>query len=133
MVSPPRVLGAPTPMMLLPSAELCSAEARAEMLWVVRGKFPDRTIWPGIMVEIIRMATFAERARFCGDDGGMDYELVYWVMREAEDSDPGVARKWSRFKSSIPFLLNINPSPVLELSQIPREELPPGVNPPQAS
>ncbi|KAE8808396.1 hypothetical protein D1007_15138 [Hordeum vulgare] len=85
------------------------------------------------MVEIIRMVTFAERAHFCGDDGGMDYELVYWEMREAEDSDPGVARKWSRFKSSIPFLLNINPPSVLELSQIPREELPSGVNPPQAS
>ncbi|KAE8810474.1 hypothetical protein D1007_12683 [Hordeum vulgare] len=133
MVSPPRGLGAPTPMMLLPSAELRSAEARAEMLRVVRGKFPDRASWPGIMVEIIRMATSAERARFCGDDGGMNFELVYWAMREAEVSDPGVARKWSRFKSSILFLLNINLPSVLELSQIPHEELPPVVDPPQAS
>ncbi|KAE8810466.1 hypothetical protein D1007_12674 [Hordeum vulgare] len=116
MVSPPRALGAPTPMMLLPSTELWSAEARAEMMRVVRGKFPDRASWPGVMVEIIRMATFAERARFCGDDGGMDYEFVYWAMREAEATDPGVARKWSRFKSSIPFLLNINPPLVLEIS-----------------
>ncbi|KAE8806510.1 hypothetical protein D1007_17323 [Hordeum vulgare] len=85
------------------------------------------------MVEIIRMATFAERARFCCDDGGMDYEFVYWAMREAEATDPVVARKWSRFKSSIPFLLNIKPPSVLELSQIPREELPPGVDPPQAN
>ncbi|KAE8818609.1 hypothetical protein D1007_03753 [Hordeum vulgare] len=133
MVSPPRGLGAPTPMTLLPSAELRSAEARAEMLWVVRGKFPDRASWPEMMVEIIRTATFAERARFCGDDGGMDFELIYWAMREAEVSDPGVARKWSRFKSPIPFLLNINPPSILEISQIPREELPPGIDPPQAS
>ncbi|KAE8812765.1 hypothetical protein D1007_10093 [Hordeum vulgare] len=103
------------------------------MLRVVRGKFPDRASWPEMMVEIIRTATFAERARFCGDDGGMDFELIYWVMREAEVSDPGVARKWSRFKSPISFLLNINPPSVLEISQIPREELPPGIDPPQAS
>ncbi|KAE8798148.1 hypothetical protein D1007_26618 [Hordeum vulgare] len=133
MVSPPRALVVPTPVMLLPTAELRSSKARAEMLRVVRGKFPDRTSWPGIMVEIIRMATFAERARFCSDDGGMDYELVYWAMREAEATDPGVAMKWSRFKTAVPFLLNINPPPVLELSQIPREALPPGVNPPHAS
>ncbi|KAE8773032.1 hypothetical protein D1007_54868 [Hordeum vulgare] len=120
-------------MMLLPSSELHSAEARAEMLWVVRGMFPDRASWPEMMVEIIRTETFAERARFCGNDGGMDFELIYWAMREVEVSDPGVARKWSRFKSSIPFLLNINPPSVLELSQIPREELPPGVDPPQAN
>ncbi|KAE8794862.1 hypothetical protein D1007_30428 [Hordeum vulgare] len=116
MVSPPRALGAPTPVMLLPTTELRSAEAHAEMLRVVRGKFPDRTSWLGIMVEIIRMATFAERAHFCGDDGGMDYELVYWAMREAKATDPGVAMKWSRFKSTVPFLLNINPPPMLELS-----------------
>ncbi|KAE8800906.1 hypothetical protein D1007_23403 [Hordeum vulgare] len=133
MVSPPRGFGAPTPMMLLPSAELRSAEARTEMLRVVRGKFPERARWPEMMVEIIRMATFAERARFCDDDGGMDFELIYWAMREAEVSDPDVARKWSRFKSSIPFLLNINPPSVVELSQIPREELPRGVDPPQAN
>ncbi|KAE8790356.1 hypothetical protein D1007_35313 [Hordeum vulgare] len=133
MVSPPRALVAPIPMGLLPSAELRSEEARAEMLRVVRGKFPDRASWPAVMVEIIRMATFAERARFCGDEGGMDYEFVYWTMREAEATDPGVARKWSRFKSTIPFLLNIRPPSVLELSQIPRGELPPGVDPPQAN
>ncbi|KAE8772135.1 hypothetical protein D1007_55871 [Hordeum vulgare] len=88
--------------------------------------------WPGIMVEIIRMASFAERARFCGDEGGMDYELIYWAMREVESMDPALAAKWSRFKMVTPFRLNINAPPILELSQIPPEALPPGVNPPQA-
>ncbi|KAE8785362.1 hypothetical protein D1007_40953 [Hordeum vulgare] len=132
MVSPPRALAVPTPVTLLPTAELHSSEAHAEMLRVVRGKFPDRASRPGIMVEIIRMATFAERARFCEDDGGMDYELIYWAMREAEASDPGLAMKWRRFKTAVPFLLNVDPPPVLELSQIPLEALPPGVNPPHA-
>ncbi|KAE8795831.1 hypothetical protein D1007_29274 [Hordeum vulgare] len=132
MVSPPWALVVPTLVTLLPTAELHSSEARAEMLQVVRGKFPDRASWPGIMVEIIHMAKFAERSRFCGDDGGMDYELIYWVMREAETTDRVLAMKWSRFKTMVPFLLNVDPPPVLELSQMPLEALPPGVNPPHA-
>ncbi|KAE8798708.1 hypothetical protein D1007_25885 [Hordeum vulgare] len=119
-------------MMLLPAAELHSPEACAEMLRVVRGRFPDRASWPRIMVEVIRVASFAERARFSGDEGGMDYELVYWAMREAESSDPAVAAKWSGFKSVVPFLRNINPPSVMELSQIPPEELPPGIDLPRA-
>ncbi|KAE8817134.1 hypothetical protein D1007_05342 [Hordeum vulgare] len=132
MVSPPRALAVPTTVALLPTAVLHSSEARAEMLRVVRGKFPDRARWPGIMVEIIRMATFVERARFRGDDGGMDYELIYWAMREAESTDPTLATKWRRFKTTIPFHLNVDPPPVVELSQMPPEVLPPGVNPPRA-
>ncbi|KAE8817562.1 hypothetical protein D1007_04661 [Hordeum vulgare] len=132
MVSPPRTQTAPMPVALLPPVVLHSPEAREEMLRIVRGRFPDRMRWPRIMVEIIRMASFAERARFCGDEGGMDYELIYWAMREAESTDPVLAAKWSRFKMATPFRLNINEPPILELSQIPSEALPPRVNPPQA-
>ncbi|KAE8800862.1 hypothetical protein D1007_23572 [Hordeum vulgare] len=85
------------------------------------------------MVDIISKATFEEHARFYGDDGGMDYELIYWSMREAEAADLVQAARWSSFKVMSPFRLNIRPPPVLELSQLPTEALPPGVNPPRIS
>ncbi|KAE8768966.1 hypothetical protein D1007_59503 [Hordeum vulgare] len=132
MVSSPRAFTTRTPVMLLPRAVLHSPEAREEMLRIVRGRFPDRMRWPELMVEIIRTASFAERARFCGDEGGMDYELIYWAMREAESTDLASVAKWSRFKTATPFRLNVTAPPIVELSQIPPGALPPGVNPPQA-
>ncbi|KAE8771353.1 hypothetical protein D1007_56758 [Hordeum vulgare] len=101
------------------------------MLRVVRGLFPDRYEWPGLMVEIIRMATLEERDRFCGDDGGMDYELIFWAIQEAEVADPIQAARWRRFKAMSPSRLNIHPPPVLEMSRLPPDALLPGTSPPR--
>ncbi|KAE8817967.1 hypothetical protein D1007_04323 [Hordeum vulgare] len=131
MVAAPMAPIVPTPVAQLSFVELHSLKARMEMLQVVRGRFPDRSRWPEIMVEIIRTATFEERARFCEDNGGMDYELIFWAIQEAEAADPFQAAKWSRFKTESLSRLNIRPHPVLELSQLPPDALPLGVNPPR--
>ncbi|KAE8783840.1 hypothetical protein D1007_42671 [Hordeum vulgare] len=104
-----------------PVVELHTPEARAEMLRVVRGLFPNRGEWPKRMVEVIRMATIEERDRFCGDDDGMDYELLFWEIQEAEAADLTQAARWRRFKTASPSWLNIRPSQVLELSRRPVE------------
>ncbi|KAE8809463.1 hypothetical protein D1007_13881 [Hordeum vulgare] len=109
--------------------ELHSPEARAEMLRVVRGLFPDRSEWPELMVEIIRKATLKERNRFCGDDGGMDYEMIFWAIQEAEVADPVHAARWRRFKAASPSRLNIRPPPMLEMSRLPPDALPSGIRP----
>ncbi|KAE8808041.1 hypothetical protein D1007_15597 [Hordeum vulgare] len=69
------------------------------MLRVVREMFLGRSEWSGLMVDIIRSSTFEERARFCGADGGMDYELIYWAIQEAEATNPVQAMRWRTFKS----------------------------------
>ncbi|KAE8789629.1 hypothetical protein D1007_36127 [Hordeum vulgare] len=111
--------------------ELHSPEARAEMLRVVRGLFPNRSEWAEVMMDIIRSSTFEELVRFCGDNGGMDYELIFWAIQEAEAADPIQVARWCRFKTESPSRLNIRSSRVLELSQLPPDALPLGVRPPR--
>ncbi|KAE8787383.1 hypothetical protein D1007_38701 [Hordeum vulgare] len=131
MVAVPLVPRVSIPVAQRPFEELHSPEARAEMLRVVRGLVPDRSKWPELMVDIIRSSTFEEWARFCGDDGGMDYELIYWAIQEAEATDPVQAMRWCSFKSQSPSRLNIRPPLILELSQLPPDVLPPGIRPPR--
>ena len=64
-------------MATLPEIDASSPEALAEMQRVVRERFPNRSKWPDIFMEIMRQATYEERARFAGDDGGMDYEFIF--------------------------------------------------------
>ncbi|KAE8798223.1 hypothetical protein D1007_26517 [Hordeum vulgare] len=78
----------PFTAMELPWVESSTPEARAEMVRVVRERFPDRSRWPDICVEIIRCSEFAERMRFVGDDMAMDYGMVFWAIQEAESADP---------------------------------------------
>lgn len=85
----------------------------------------------GICVEVIRSSTFAERCRFAGDEGGMDYDIIFWAIQEAESSDPIQAGRWRRFKSTSPSRLNIRPPSIMELANIPLEYLPQGVSPPR--
>ncbi|KAE8768655.1 hypothetical protein D1007_59835 [Hordeum vulgare] len=80
------------------------------------------------MVEVIRMATVEERDQFSGDDDGMDYELLFWEIQEAEAKDPAQAARWRRFKAASPSRLNIRPPQVLELSRRPLES---GNSPPR--
>ncbi|KAE8787028.1 hypothetical protein D1007_39089 [Hordeum vulgare] len=93
---------------------------------VVRERFLDRSRWPEVCVEIIRCSEFAERMRFVGDDGAMDYKMVFWVIQEAESADPVQAERWMRFRTRNPSRLNIHPPPVVEIARIPPEFLPPG-------
>ncbi|KAE8771940.1 hypothetical protein D1007_56117 [Hordeum vulgare] len=119
------------PMEMRPQVDSRSPEAREEILRVVRERFPIRDAWPEICVEVIRNSTIAERCRFTGDDGGMDYDLIFWAIQEAESSDPLQAARWSRFKSTSPSRLNIRPPSIVELASIPLEHLPPSVSPPR--
>ncbi|XP_037489830.1 uncharacterized protein LOC119368772 isoform X2 [Triticum dicoccoides] len=116
----------PPPVATLPEIDASSPEALAEMRRVVREIFPNRSKWPDIFMEILRHAAFEERARFAGDDGGMDFEFIFWAIQEAESSDPRQAARWARFKTSSLSRLNIRPPPVLQISRIPPEALPPG-------
>lgn len=102
-----------------PLVELHSQEARREMLRVVRGLFPNGDEWPERMLEILRSATIEERNRFVGDEGGMDYEVIYWVCQEAEMADPAQAARWQRFRSPSPSLLRIRPPRVMEMPGAP--------------
>ena len=67
----------PPPVATLPEIDVSSPEALMEMLGVVRERLPNRSKWPDIFMEILRHATFEERAHFAGDDGGMDYEFIF--------------------------------------------------------
>uniref|UniRef100_A0A453D946 Uncharacterized protein n=1 Tax=Aegilops tauschii subsp. strangulata TaxID=200361 RepID=A0A453D946_AEGTS len=87
------------PVPVLPEIDASSPEAQAEMPRVVRERFPNRSRWPDILLEILRFATFEERARFAGDDGGMDYEFIFWAIQEAESTEPRQAARWVRFKT----------------------------------
>ncbi|XBI14181.1 hypothetical protein VPH35_140804 [Triticum aestivum] len=119
------------PVEQLPEINSASPEARAEMLRVVMGRFPDRSEWPDRCIQVIQTSTFAERAPFTGDDGGVEYKLLFWAIQEAESTVPVTARRWARFKTTSPSRLNIRPPPVVQLANIPREFLPPGESPPR--
>ncbi|KAE8766895.1 hypothetical protein D1007_61812 [Hordeum vulgare] len=108
-----------------------SPEAREEILRVLRERFPLREKWPEICVEVIRSNTFSERCRFAGDEGGMDYDIIFWAIQEAESSDPIQAERWRCFKSTSPARLNIWPPSIMELANIPLEYLSHGVSPPR--
>lgn len=116
----------PVPVTQLPEIDPASPEARAEMLRVVRERFPIRSTWPGVSLEIIQAATFEERARFVGDDVGMDYDLIFWAIQGAESEDPVRAAKWARFKVRNPSRLNIRPPSVVQIASIPPKFLPLG-------
>lgn len=116
----------PVPVAQLPEIDASSPVAQAEILRVVRERFPIRSEWPAILMEIVRFATFEERARFAGDDGGMDYDFIFWAIQEAESPDPRQAARWARFKTRNPSRLNIRPPPVVQIANIPPEYLPPG-------
>lgn len=116
----------PVPVTQLPEIDAASPEARAEIQRVVGERFPIRSKWPDILLEIIRFATFEERARFVGDDGGMDYDVLFWAIQEAESPDPVQAARWVRFKARNPSRLNIRPPSVVGIANIPPEYLPPG-------
>lgn len=120
-VAAPVALPPPTPVSLLPQIDVESQEARAEIQRVVRERFPDPSEWPDRALEVMRRATFEERARFIGDDGGMDYQMLFWAIQEAE------SQKWRRFKVRNPSRLNIRPPSVVGIASIPLEFLPPGV------
>lgn len=106
-----------------------SPEARVEMLRVVTERFPDRSEWGELLVQVIHTSSFSKRAPFAGDDGGMDYDLLFWAIQEAESPDPKIAAKWARFKTWSPSRLNIRPPSVVGLARIPREFLAPGDSP----
>ncbi|KAE8781893.1 hypothetical protein D1007_44836 [Hordeum vulgare] len=116
----------PFPSMELLWVESSTPEARAEMVRVVRERFPDRSRWPEICVEVIRCSEFAERMRFIGDYGAMDYEMVFWAIQEAESADPVQAERWMRVRTRNPSRLNICPPPVVKISSIPPKFLSPG-------
>ncbi|KAE8779845.1 hypothetical protein D1007_47074 [Hordeum vulgare] len=116
----------PFPSMELPWVESSTPEARAEMVRVLRERFPDRSRWPEICIEIIRSSKFAKRMWFIGDGGAMDYEMVFRAIQEAEPEDPVQAARWMRFKTRNPSRLNIRPPPVVEIASIPPEFLPSG-------
>ncbi|KAM3189574.1 hypothetical protein ACQJBY_068086 [Aegilops geniculata] len=129
-VAEPRAL--PTPgTALLPEIDPNSPEAQREMRRVVRERFPNREAWGDIHLDILRRANFAERARFIGDDGCMDVELLFWAIQEAESPDPAQAVKWAFFKTANPSRLNIRPPSVEGIARIPPKFLPPGVELPR--
>ncbi|KAE8779362.1 hypothetical protein D1007_47632 [Hordeum vulgare] len=121
----------PVPVEIQPQIDSHSSEARVEILRAVRERFPIRSVWSEICVEVIRNNTFAKRCRFAGNDGGMDYDLTLWAIQEADSSDPLQEGRWRRFKSTSPSRLNIRPPSFVELANIPLEHLPPGVSPPR--
>ena len=85
-VAEPRALPPPAAAPL-PEIDPNSPEARNEMSRVVLERFPDRDEWGEIHLHILRHANFVERARFIGDDGCEDVELLFWAIQEAESSD----------------------------------------------
>ncbi|XP_044329215.1 uncharacterized protein [Triticum aestivum] len=128
-VAEPRALPPPAvaPLALI---DPDSPAARREMRRVVRERFPDRSEWADIHLQIIGHATFAERARFVGDEGADEVELLFWAIQEAESAIPEQAARWASFRTANPSRLNIRPPRVDALASIPPEELPPGVLPP---
>lgn len=122
-VAPPALAPPPIPVEQLLPIEASSPEAWAEMRRVVRVRFPVRSEWPELCVQVICNSTFAERARFIGDDSGVEVDLRFWAIQEAESPDPATATKWARFKTTNPSRLNIRPPPVVGLA-IPRELIP---------
>ncbi|KAE8770797.1 hypothetical protein D1007_57393 [Hordeum vulgare] len=108
-----------------------SLVVRAEILRVVRGRFLNQAAWPEICVEVIHNSTFAKRCRFAGNDGGMDFDLIFWAIQEAESADPMQAARWRCFKAASPSRLNIRPPSFEKLANIPLDVLPPGVSPPR--
>ncbi|KAE8818777.1 hypothetical protein D1007_03375 [Hordeum vulgare] len=120
----------PVPVEMRPQIDLRSPEAGEEILRVVRERFPLREKCPEICVKVIRSSTFTERCRFPDDEGGMDYDIIFWAIQEAESSDPIQAERWRRFKSTSPLRLNIRPPSIMELANIPLEYLSQGVSPP---
>lgn len=48
----------PAPVMPLPTIDASSPVARQEMERVVREKFPDRSTWGQVCIDIIRYSTF---------------------------------------------------------------------------
>ncbi|XBJ21128.1 hypothetical protein VPH35_011831 [Triticum aestivum] len=96
------------------------------MLRVVRERFPNRSRWPDIFLEILQSMIFEERARFVGGDGGMDYEFIFWAIQEAESTEPRQAERWGCFSIRNPSRLKIRPPTVMQIASIPPEYLPPG-------
>ncbi|KAE8767841.1 hypothetical protein D1007_60752 [Hordeum vulgare] len=130
-VAAPVVIQEAAPVEMRPQIDLHSPEAREEILRVVRERFPLREKWPEICVEVIGSSSFSERCRFAGAEGGMDYDIIFWAIQEAESSDPIQAERWRRFKSTSPTRLNIRPPSIMELASIPLEHLLRGVSPPR--
>ena len=98
---------------------------------MVKERFPNRSKWPEIFMEILRRATFEEHARFVGDDRRMDYEFIFWAIQEAESSDPRQATRWENFRTANPSRLNIRPPSWEGIANIPSEYLPSGIVWPQ--
>uniref|UniRef100_A0A453C7V0 Uncharacterized protein n=2 Tax=Aegilops tauschii subsp. strangulata TaxID=200361 RepID=A0A453C7V0_AEGTS len=86
-VAEPRALPPPAAAPL-PDIDSNSPEARREMRRVVMERFPDRDELGEIHLHVLRHANFVERARFIGDDGCEDRELLFWAIQEAESTDP---------------------------------------------
>ena len=76
-------------------------------------------------MHILRHANFVERARFIGDDGCKDLDLLFWATQEAESSDPHQATLWENFRTANPSRLNIRPPSWEGMANIPPEFLPP--------
>ena len=89
-------------------------------------RFPDRGVWGEIHMHILRHANFVERARFIGDDGCEDVELLFWAIQEAESSDPRQAARWENFRTANPSRLNIRPPSWEGIARIPPEFIPAG-------
>ncbi|KAE8790926.1 hypothetical protein D1007_34740 [Hordeum vulgare] len=70
------------PVEMQPPIDSHSPAARVEILRVVWERFLNRDAWPETCVEVIRNSTFTERCRFAGDgdDGGMDFDLIFWAI-----------------------------------------------------
>ena len=124
-VAEPRALPPPVAAPL-PEIDPLSPEARREMERVVMERFPDRDEWGEIHMHILRHANFVERARFIGDDGCEDVELLFWAIQEAESSDPRQVARWENFRTTNPSRLNIRPPSWEGIARIPPEFLPAG-------
>ena len=122
-VAEPRPLPSPV-VAQLPEIDPHSPEARREMRRVVMERFPARDEWGEIHMHILRHATFVERARFIGDDGCEDVELLFWAIQEAESSDPRQAARWENFRTANPSRLNIRPPSWEGIARIPPEFIP---------
>lgn len=55
---------------------------------MVRDKFPDLVTWMDVCLDIIRYSTYKEHARFIGDKGCLNLDLIFRAIHEAESSDP---------------------------------------------
>ncbi|KAE8772819.1 40S ribosomal protein S5-1 [Hordeum vulgare] len=112
----------------LPVIEATSSEAREEILRVVCEHFPDRSKWPEICVQIIHEATYLESAHFIWNNGGMDHDMLFWAVEEAESLDPIQDARWERYKTDNPSRINIRPPSMLGIASILLEFLPLGTN-----